>query len=125
MARKIIYETSGSERLIMEYLWKEKTEKSFVEIMGFLNNEAGKDWKKQTVNTFLKRLTDKGLIAIQQRGRGRVYSAALTADAYEQGCAKKILDDYYNGSINAFLSALTGGGKIDRQFADELRKLVD
>lgn len=109
----------------MEYLWKEGTEKGFVEIMGFLNDEAGKDWKKQTVNTFLKRLIDKGLIAVQQRGHSRVYRAALTADAYEQGCAKKILDDYYDGSINAFLSALTGGGKIDKQFADELRRLVD
>lgn len=125
MGGRIIYETSGSERLIMEFLWKEGTEKSFVEIMEFLNNEAGKDWKKQTINTFLKRLIDKGLIAIRQKERNRVYCAALTVDEYEQGCAKKLLDDHYNGSINAFLSALTGGGKIDKQFADELRKLVD
>ncbi|MCM1183444.1 MAG: BlaI/MecI/CopY family transcriptional regulator [Roseburia sp.] len=125
MGGGIVYETSGSERLIMEFLWEAGTEKSFVEIMEFLNNEAGKAWKKQTVNTFLKRLIDKGLIAVRQKGRNRAYCAAMTADEYEQGCAKKLLNDYYNGSIGAFLSALSGGEKIDKQFADELRRLVD
>lgn len=125
MGGKITYETSCSERLIMEFLWKEGAEKSFVEIMDFLNSEMEKGWKKQTINTFLKRLSDKGLIAPRQKGRNRVYCAALTRDEYEQGCAKKLLDDHYNGSISAFLSALTGGGKIDKQFADALRKMVE
>ncbi len=108
----------------MHYLWREGA-KSFVEIMTYLNEEQGRDWKKQTVNTFIKRLTDKGLIVADETGKNRVYQAAVTNTEYEQGKAMKLLQDYYGGSIGSFLSALTGGKGIDKNFADALRSAVE
>jgi predicted transcriptional regulator len=125
MGNKIVYDMTISESLIMEYLWKEESGKSFTQIMDFLINEAGKEWKKQTINTFLKRLTDKGLIAVDKKGNIMEYTAAFSKKEYEKGRAKKLLNDFYDGSINAFLTALTGGQKIDKAFADELRNIVD
>lgn len=123
MRKNIIYEMSQSESLIMNFLWKEGA-KSFMEIMTFLNEEERKAWKKQTVNTFIKRLSDKGLITADETGKNRVYHAAMTNTEYEQGRAVKLLDDYYGGSIGSFLSALTGGRGVDKRFADELRSVV-
>ena len=125
MEKKIIYEMSQSESLIMEYLWNSEDGKGFNEVMDFLTHELGKDWKKQTINTFLKRLTDKGLIEAEQNGKNRVYHAAMTKAEYEKGRAEKFLSDFYDGSFGAFLSALTGGKGIDQEFADELREEVD
>lgn len=124
MKKNIIYEMSQSESLIMHYLWREGA-KSFVEIMTYLNKEEGRDWKKQTVNTFIKRLTDKGLVTADETGKNRVYYAAVTNTEYEQGKAMKLLNDYYGGSIGSFLSALTGGKGVDKRFADELRSMVE
>lgn len=124
MKKNIIYEMTQSESLIMHYLWREGA-KSFVEIMTYLNEEEGRDWKKQTVNTFIKRLTDKGLVVADETGKNRVYYAAVTNTEYEQGKAVKLLNDYYGGSIGCFLSALTGGKGIDKKFADELRSAVE
>lgn len=124
MKKNIIYEMSQSESLIMHYLWREGA-KSFVEIMTYLNKEEGRDWKKQTVNTFIKRLTDKGLIMADETRKNRVYYAAVTNTEYEQGKAVKLLNDYYGGSIGSFLSALTGGKGVDKRFADELRSAVE
>lgn len=124
MKNAIVYEMSQSESLIMHYLWREGA-KSFVEIMTYLNEEEGRDWKKQTVNTFIKRLTDKGLITADETGKNRVYHAAVTNTEYEQGKAVKLLNDYYGGSIGSFLSALTGGKGVDKRFADELRSAVE
>lgn len=124
MRKNIIYEMSQSESLIMHYLWREGA-KSFVEIMTYLNKEEGRDWKKQTVNTFIKRLTDKGLVTADETGKNRVYYAAVTNTEYEQGKAMKLLNDYYGGSIGSFLSALTGGKGVDKRFADELRSMVE
>lgn len=124
MKKNIIYEMSQSESLIMHYLWREGA-KSFVEIMTYLNKEEGRDWKKQTVNTFIKRLTDKGLITADETRKNRVYYAAVTNTEYEQGKAVKLLNDYYGGSIGSFLSALTGGKGVDKRFADELRSAVE
>lgn len=124
MKKNIVYEMSQSEGLIMHYLWREGA-KSFVEIMTYLNKEEGRDWKKQTVNTFIKRLTDKGLVTADETGKNRVYYAAVTNTEYEQGKAVKLLNDYYGGSIGSFLSALTGGKGVDKRFADELRSMVE
>lgn len=124
MRKNIIYEMTQSESLVMNYLWREGA-KSFVEIMTYLNEEEGRDWKKQTVNTFIKRLIDKGLVVADETGKNRVYYAAVSTTEYEQGKAMKLLQDYYGGSIGSFLSALTGGKGIDKKFADELRSAVE
>lgn len=124
MKKEIVYEMSQSERLIMNFLWREGA-KSFIEIMTFLREEEKKEWKKQTVNTFIKRLTDKGLITTDETGKNRVYHAAMTTAEYEQGKAEKLLDDFYGGSVYTFLSALTGNKGIDKKTADDLRTIVE
>jgi predicted transcriptional regulator len=122
---EIIYEMSKSEELIMEYLWTCNGKRVFNDIMEYLNGEEGKNWKKQTVNTFIKRLTDKGLVSVSKNGTIHEYSAAVTRNEYEKGRAKSLLDNYYSGSFGSFLSALTGGKRISPEFADELRNMVD
>lgn len=124
MEKSIVYEMSQSESLIMNFLWREGA-KTFVEIMTYLNQNEGRDWKKQTVNTFIRRLSDKGLISADETGRNRIYYAAVTNAEYEQGKAVKLLNDYYGGSIGSFLSALTGGRGIDRQAAEDLKAIVE
>lgn len=125
MSKNIIFEMSQSESLIMNFLWKEGGAKSFVEIMTFLNEKEGKEWKKQTVNTFIKRLSDKGLIMADETGKNRVYHASVTIAEFEKGKTKKFLNDFYGGSVYSFLSALTGGKGVDKKFADDLRILVE
>jgi len=124
MNKEITYEMSQSESLIMHFLWREGA-KSFVEIMTFLTTEKGKEWKKQTVNTFIKRLSDKGLITADETGKNKVYHAAVTEAEYEKGKAKKLLHDFYGGSVYSFLSALTGGQGIDKKTAEDLRSIVE
>ena len=81
MEKSIVYEMSQSESLIMNFLWREGA-KTFVEIMTYLNQSEGRDWKKQTVNTFIRRLSDKGLISADETGRNRIYHVFLFVDAY-------------------------------------------
>lgn len=125
MENNVRCEMSQSESLIMDYLWKNGGGKGFSEIMEYLNGELHKNWKKQTINTFIRHLIDKGLISADTSQKSRRYSAALTPAQYARGKAKKILADYYDGSIQVFLSALTGGKQISKELADELRVIVD
>lgn len=125
MNNEVKYEISESENLIMEYLWKQEESKYFNEIMDYLNNECNKDWKKQTVNTFIKRLTEKGLITFSYEGRNKRYLPAMSYEKYKQGQARTILKEYYSNSISTFLSALTGGKKVDKKTAEELKNLLE
>lgn len=125
MGSNVRCEMSQSESLIMDYLWKSGSGKGFSEIMEYLNGELQKNWKKQTINTFIRHLTDKGLILSDASQKSRRYSAALTPAQYARGKAEKILEDYYGGSVETFLSALSGGKELSRAFVDELNRLVD
>lgn len=52
---------SEAEMEILEYVWKEDHPLSHIEFLTYFN-ESGKDWKKQTVNTFVQRLMEKGYL---------------------------------------------------------------
>ncbi|MDE5699874.1 MAG: BlaI/MecI/CopY family transcriptional regulator [Lachnospiraceae bacterium] len=124
MDNNVKCEMSQSESLIMDYLWKNDGGKGFSEIMEYLNGELHKNWKKQTINTFIRHLIDKGLIAADASQKSRRYSAALTPAQYARGKANKILADYYDGSVEVFISALTGGKQLSKKLVDELQGLV-
>lgn len=124
MENNVRCEMSQSESLIMDFLWKNDGGKGFSEIMEYLNGELHKNWKKQTINTFIRHLIDKGLISADTSQKSRRYSAALTTAQYARGRANKILADYYDGSVEVFISALTGGKQLSKQAADELDELM-
>ncbi len=124
MENNVRCEMSQSESLIMDFLWKNDGGKGFSEIMEYLNGELHKNWKKQTINTFIRHLIDKGLISADTSQKSRRYSAALTPAEYARGKADKILADFYDGSVEVFLSALTGGKKLSRELVDELDKMM-
>lgn len=125
MGDNVRCEMSQSESLIMDYLWKNDGGKGFSEIMEYLNGELQKNWKKQTINTFIRHLIDKGLVQADASQKSRRYSAALTPAQYARGKAVKILNDNYEGSVETFLSALSGGKQLSSQLSDELRGLVE
>ena len=124
MENNVRCEMSQSESLIMDFLWKNDGGKGFSEIMEYLNGELHKNWKKQTINTFIRHLIDKGLISADTSQKSRRYSAALTPAEYARGKADKILADFYDGSVEVFLSALTGGKKLSQELVDELDKMM-
>ena len=124
MENNVRCEMSQSESLIMDFLWQNDGGKGFSEIMEYLNGELHKNWKKQTINTFIRHLIDKGLISADTSQKSRRYSAALTPAEYARGKADKILADFYDGSVEVFLSALTGGKKLSKELVDELDKMM-
>lgn len=115
MEGKINFGLSESEALIMEYLWDADSGRCFREITKYLNEEVGKDWKKQTMNTFLSRLTNKGLISAELKRGGRVYSPTVTRTEFATGRAKQFLEKFYDGSLEKFLTILNGGKTVDEQ----------
>ena len=53
------FDVSGSEREILEYLWENPQGMKSRDMLEYFNTNKDKDWKKQTLNTFLLRLKDK------------------------------------------------------------------
>ena len=58
---------SKTEYEIMEYFWGMGDKYTFGELMKYFNENLDKNWKKQTLNTFLSRLIEKGLLKKRKR----------------------------------------------------------
>ena len=110
---------SGSEKEIMKAIWELAVPVTMAEL---LNIFQSRKWKTQTISTFLTRLADKGLLNITKQKNINIYTAVITEQKYNQLEAQNLLNSMYNGSLQNFLSALYGGGDIDANEAEELKK---
>ena len=60
-----------TELEIMEALWAKGEPLFLGELLEYFNARTGKDWKKQTMNTFLFRMQQKSLVEAVGGGRYR------------------------------------------------------
>lgn len=116
---------SATEFYILQYLWSRETPATFSEIMVHFNEDDKKEWKKQTVNTFLSRLSQKGFLNIDKSGKRAIYIPAVTAEKFYENYAKEVVDDSYQGSIKNFICALTAGRKVDDAEKKELLAYIN
>lgn len=114
------YSLSDTEQEIMEVLW-ERTEIIKTRDLLELFNERGKNWKRQTLNTFLIRLEEMGLVT---RNRS-VVAASGTRTDFRKMQSRELLDELYHGSVSAFCMALTGRNNITAKEKQELDSLIE
>lgn len=113
------YNLSETELEIMKVLWEKK---EFIKTRELLDlfNEKGKDWKRQTLNTFLIRLEEMNLVV---RDRSVVKASGTRTD-YEKMQSRDVLDKFYSGDIANFCMALTGNEHISEKDRRELHNFI-
>lgn len=111
---------SATEFYILKYLWSRETPATFSEIMTHFNEEEKKEWKKQTVNTFLTRLARKGFLNIDKSGKRAIYIPSVSRKKYYEDYAQQIIEDSYEGSLKNFVCAFTENHKLTSNEKEEL-----
>ena len=111
---------SATEFYILKYLWSRETPTTFSEIMTHFNEEEKKEWKKQTVNTFLTRLAQKGFLNIDKSGKRAIYIPSVSRKKYYEDYAQQIIEDSYEGSLKNFVCAFTENHKLTSNEKEEL-----
>ena len=115
---------SATESYILKYLWSRETPATFSEIMTHFNEEEKKEWKKQTVNTFLTRLAQKGFLNIDKSGKRAIYIPSVSKKKYYEDYAQQIIEDSYEGSLKNFICAFTENHKLTSNEKEELLTYV-
>ncbi len=109
---------SEAEGYIMGWFW-EKGEMKADDLAALV---AARGWKRSTLLTFLSRLEDKGMLAVERRKKQNEYRPIVTRAAYQQAQSKVFLEDMYGGSAKDFLSAMVTSSGISKQELAELRR---
>lgn len=77
-------------------------------------------WKKTTSYTVLKRLCNKGLF---KNEKGTVTSL-ISKQEFDSMKSEKFVEDTFNGSLPAFISAFTSRKKLSHDEIEQLRRMV-
>lgn len=116
---------TNTELEIMEIFWKQETAIPFKDLLDCLNKELNKQWKRQTLSTYLANLQKLGLIRSNNQHKNYIYCATCSKDEYLHKQTKELVEKSYNNSLTRFLSAFTGGQKLSKKDADSLKELLN
>lgn len=112
------YKLTECEERFAELIWKNEPIASG-ELVKLCEKEM--NWKKSTTYTVLKKLCDNGVF----QNESTVVSAIITKDEYYAKQSVRFVEDIFGGSLPKFLTAFIGANKLNKQQAEELKKLID
>ena len=117
---KINHKITDTEQSVMEVLWERSEAVATRELLELMK-EKGSNWKRQTLNTLLFRLEEKGIVS-----RTRAYAkAAMSREELYQVQTREILDDFYGGKLSNFVAALVGSTNMTAEDADRVDALLE
>ena len=111
---------SDSELELMRVVWGRGGRARFAQVMEALAAQ-GKDWKANTVLTFLSRLVEKEMLAVEKNGRLNVYVALLREEDYADQHTRSFLDRVYGGNAGRLVSSLLKQDCLTAEDLDELK----
>lgn len=97
---------TACEQLIMKTVWDAERELGLMEITQSVNEAYHKDWKPQTVSTFLARLVKKEYLESHRQGRVFYYRILVPQKDYVREAAEQFIAFWHQGSVEAFLASL-------------------
>lgn len=119
------YKLTDTELELMEVFWNEEKQFSFKELMNYSNDILQKNWKKQTLSTYLKNLQKEGMIGVYKRNSKYFYYYPLvTRDEFMQMWTRELMVQSFGNSLSNFIAAFTGGNKLSKEEAEELKKYL-
>lgn len=118
------YGLTKTEEQIMELLWTAEAPMTFREIMDVATSEWKKEWKVQTLNTFLLGLQKMELVGAEKGASCNLYYALCTKEQHIHNWTKKMVAECYDNSLGRFMAAFIGDGKLSEEETSELKKLL-
>lgn len=79
------------------------------------------EWKRTTTYTVLKKLCDKGIFKTENS----TVAALISKQEFEGMQSEQFVQETFQGSLPAFLTAFSARKKLSSTDIDELQKLID
>ena len=110
-----------AEWKIMEVLW-DHAPRTMSEITKALEPTTG--WTRHTVITLLKRMLEKGTVAVDESGDVKRYTPLMTQEEASTQQTKKFLSHVFSGKASLLINHLVDSGEITLKEMDELMDMM-
>ena len=113
---------TASEWNVLNCLW-ENHPRTVMQLVADL--EAAVGWAKSTTITTLRRMEEKGLVRVEQAGRGKAYLPAVEREQAVIAETHSFRDQVYQGSVGLMMSAMAKRQELSADEVAELRAILD
>ena len=113
---------NASEWNVLNCLWEDHP-RTVMQLVADL--EAAVGWAKSTTITTLRRMEEKGLVRVEQAGRGKTSSPAVEREQAVIAETHSFLDRVYQGSVGLMMSAMARRQELSAAEVAELRAILD
>src|SRR5262245_61094828 len=113
---------SEAQTEIMNVVW-DYGETTLVQVWSVL--AARREVARNTVQTQLTRLVEKGWLLYQARGKAFYYRAAVPRENARSRVVQRLVDAVFGGSAEGLVMSLLDGRKLSREEADRIRALIE
>ncbi len=110
-----------AEWKIMEVLW-DHAPRTMSEITKALEPTTG--WTRHTVITLLKRMLEKGTVAVDESGDVKRYTPLMTQEEASTQETRKFLSHVFSGKASLLINHLVDSGEITLKEMDELMDMM-
>lgn len=101
-----LLKVSECEEMIMSILWSSEEDLDLMTVTARMQNRYGKEWKLQTVATFMTRLEKKDFIDIYRVGRYSHYRPIVRIEDYRLQKLEEVMKVLFNGDKSELLKVL-------------------
>ncbi|MCQ2453999.1 MAG: BlaI/MecI/CopY family transcriptional regulator [Clostridia bacterium] len=108
-----------AEWKIMEVLW-DRSPRTIAEITKALEPKTG--WSRHVVITLLKRMEEKGTVAVDESGSAKRYTPKVSQQKANTEETGKFLSHVFKGDVSLLINHLVDS---DRITADDLQEIID
>lgn len=104
---------SDCEELTMSVIWDTTDhDMNLQEVMATLKDRYNKNWKPQTISTFLTRLRQKGYLSMYRKGRYAYYQPVVTEDVYRKKQLATTAERFYGGDYELMVKEVMKLGNV-------------
>ena len=113
---------SDAEWLVMKVLWR-KAPRTTSEVVEALENQT--HWKPKTIHTLLSRLTKKGALGFEKKGREYLFQPKVSAEEYEYAATRSFLGRFFQGDLAPLLARFVEKEKLKPSEIERLKRILD
>ena len=107
-----------SEYRFCQILWEQEPVSS-TELVKLCQTQLG--WKKSTTYTVIKRLSERGVVRMEQS----VVTALVSREQVQRSESRQLIERAFGGSLPSFIAAFTSGKALTEEEVAQIRQLID
>lgn len=113
-----------SEEVVMKAIWDCKKEPVLSDVVERVNGFYGKDWKPQTVSTFLSKLVRKDYLKLIRNGKIYTYKVLVPENVYRRKLYRQHISFWNNNDIVNFIAEMLDNKDLTLEDIDAAKNLA-